>query len=77
MSSLTSLNPQSAAWLPQETSVSSNESESSRGTSGYRVGGSENTCSTTTSFTGSLEGSVALELLSHVRRCDAEKDAVL
>ncbi|EFY95219.1 RNA recognition, RNP-1 [Metarhizium robertsii ARSEF 23] len=27
MSSLTSLNPQSAAWLPQETSVSSNESE--------------------------------------------------
>ncbi|KAK9442399.1 RNA recognition, RNP-1 [Metarhizium brunneum] len=65
MSSLTSLNPQSAAWLPQETSVSSNESESSRGTSGYRVGGSENTCSTTTSFTGSLEGSVALELLSH------------
>ncbi|KJK73986.1 hypothetical protein H634G_10717 [Metarhizium anisopliae BRIP 53293] len=77
MSSLTSLNPQSAAWLPQETSVSSNESESSRGTSGYRVGGSENTCSTTTSFTGSLEGSVALELLSHVRRCDAEKDAAV
>ncbi|KID82497.1 RNA recognition, RNP-1 [Metarhizium guizhouense ARSEF 977] len=28
MSSFTSLNPQSAAWLPQETSVSSNESES-------------------------------------------------
>ncbi|OAA35768.1 RNA recognition motif domain protein [Metarhizium rileyi] len=74
MSSITSLNPQCAAWLPQEVNMSSNGSESSRGTSGHTTGGSETTYSASTSFSGSLEGTAALELLSHVRRCDAEKD---
>ncbi|OAQ60636.1 RNA recognition, RNP-1 [Pochonia chlamydosporia 170] len=73
MSFITSLNPQSVAWQPQENNCSNNDSESSRGSPGHAAQSGSNTGSSATSFTSSLEGNAALDLLSHALRCDPEK----
>ncbi|KAG5982072.1 hypothetical protein E4U55_002307 [Claviceps digitariae] len=79
MSFPASLNPHSAVWIPQGVTESSTASEQSSESSGQDTSGlsvSENTRSTTTSFSGSLDGSVAFNLLSRALRqgASAEED---
>ncbi|KAG6028453.1 hypothetical protein E4U41_000670 [Claviceps citrina] len=77
MSSFTSLNPHSAVWVPPGATASSTTSEQSSASSGRDAsgfGGSDNTRSTTASFAGSLDDSVALNLLSQALRQGAKAE---